>query len=358
VFDRITIALAALILTVASCGAEVDPEGSADEATIPYDTLAEYGFFEGNGATQIPVDGVVPFEVISVLFSDFAGKFRFIVLPDGETMDYLADDIWELPTGSIVIKTFVFEHDMRDPSLGFDIVETRLIIRTEGGWVPHVYLWNDEETEATRYVAGARVPVTWIDLDGDEQSIDYRVPDTNACLGCHGTSDRTNLLGVHTRQLNRDNDYGDGPVNQLEHFASRGMFSGPLPSAAERAAFPAPTDQSAPVEARARAYLDANCAHCHSTTGAAYTTGLYLGRDVTDESALGVCRRPFSAGQGTGGRSFDIVPGAPDESIITYRMESTDPQVKMPELPAVLADIEGAALVADWIRGMDAVSCE
>lgn len=350
-----TAVVLSLVVGLLGCSDEITPE---PEPSVPYETLSEYGFFEGNGSLQVPVDGVVPFEVISVLFSDFAGKFRFIALPPGETIEYVADDIWEFPVGTVVIKSFAFDHDMRDPDQGYDIVETRLLILGDAGWSGHVYLWNEDETEAYRHVPGERVPVTWIDLEGVEQSIEYRVPDTNQCLSCHGTGTHTDLLGVHSRQLNRTNDYGGGLVNQIDHIELLGLFSGPVPAAAERDTFPFPADEAEPVEARARAYLDANCAHCHSPTGMAQPTGLFLGREVTDESALGVCRRPFSAGQGAGGRSFDIVPGAPDQSIITFRMESADAQIKMPEFPSVLADLEGAALVAEWILGMEPQGCD
>ena len=62
---------------------------------------------------------------------------------------------------------------------------------------------------------------------------------------------------------------------------------------------------------RARAYLDINCGHCHSPTGPANTSGLWLDAAVSDRLKLGFCKQPVAAGKGTGNRLFDIAPGQP-----------------------------------------------
>ena len=59
-----------------------------------------------------------------------------------------------------------------------------------------------------------------------------------------------------------------------------------------------------------------------------------------------------AAGRGAGTRDFDIVPGAPDASILLYRMESTDPGIAMPELGRATVHKEGVALVRQWIESM------
>jgi hypothetical protein len=94
------------------------------------------------------------------------------------------------------------------------------------------------------------------------------------------------------------------------------------------------------VERRARAYLHANCAHCHNEadTSMARLTGLHLDIDESDPVGLGCCRRPNSAGNGTGGRSFDLVSGDPEMSILVWRMRSTDPALRMPQLPNNFVD--------------------
>ena len=112
-------------------------------------------------------------------------------------------------------------------------------------------------------------------------------------------------------------------------------------------------DASLNVETRARAYLDINCAHCHNRVGPADTSGLLLEHNAPVGPSLGLCKLPIAAGKGTGGRVFGIVPGKADQSIFTYRMESTDPSIMMPELGRALSHEEGTQLIADWIAAMD-----
>ncbi len=116
-------------------------------------------------------------------------------------------------------------------------------------------------------------------------------------------------------------------------------------------------DRAAPLEARARSYLDINCGHCHSPSGAARTSGMWLDAGTRDPLRLGRCKLPIAAGQGTGNRAWDIVPGAPDDSILTYRMQSVDPGVMMPELGRGLVHEEGVELIRQWIAAMPAQDC-
>ena len=109
---------------------------------------------------------------------------------------------------------------------------------------------------------------------------------------------------------------------------------------------------SDPLPDRARAYLDINCGHCHNPTGAADTSGLHLDLATTDTRALGICKPPIAAGQGTGGRAYSVVPGDPGDSIIVFRMETNDPGARMPELGRSLAHSEGIELVSSWIAGL------
>jgi hypothetical protein len=67
---------------------------------------------------------------------------------------------------------------------------------------------------------------------------------------------------------------------------------------------------------------------------------------------LGVCKPPVAAGQGTGDHIFDIVPGKPGESILPYRLGSTDPGAQMPELGRSTQHAEGLALIDAWIAAM------
>lgn len=341
-------AVLSLLTWIAACGGETAADGYPQH-------LSEWGLFS-DAARQIPVPGVVPYEVNAALFQDHALKYRFIRLPEGGTIGYEDDALWRFPVGSVLVKTFAFPADFRAVDENVRILETRLLIREAEGWNFQVYLWNDEQTEARRIVAGARVPVSFVDAAGAERAFTYVVPDRNQCASCHGGTDDVDVLGPRTRQMDRAYDFGAGPVNQIDELARRGMFDRMPPPAAARTAMPDPFGE-APLEVRARAYLDANCAHCHRRGGSADSSGLWLDWETERAADLGVCRRPVAAGAGTGGHRFDILPGDPDRSIMVFRMESTDPEIKMPELPAVTSDEDGVALIRAWIAAMAPGPC-
>lgn len=308
-------------------------------------------------ANQIPAPGVVPYAINSPLFSDHANKHRFIRLPEGGEITLEADGTWTFPEGTLIVKTFGFLTDERDPSLGEQLIETRLLSREDGEWVPYVYLWNEAETDADLELAGQRVDVSFIDRDGENISINYRVPTATQCANCHGGVEEIEPLGPRLDQMDHLFDYGSGPENQLDHMEALGMFASVVPPAAERHPLVDPMDTTAPLDARARAYLHANCSHCHRDVGAARQSGLWLNIEVTEPSRLGVCKGPVAAGRGTGGRSVDVWPGDASRSIMTFRMASEEPGIKMPELPTVLSHHEGVALITEWIDAMEPVDC-
>ena len=75
---------------------------------------------------------------------------------------------------------------------------------------------------------------------------------------------------------------------------------------------------------------------------------------VEDEPvAWGPNKRPVAAGRGSGGLAFDIAPGAPDRSILVYRMEALEPDIMMPELGRTIPHPEGIALIREWIAAME-----
>ncbi|MGE0785261.1 MAG: SO2930 family diheme c-type cytochrome [Sandaracinaceae bacterium] len=309
-----------------------------------------------DGASQTPESDVIPYTIISPLFSDYANKHRFVRLPEGGQVHYTDTGDWVWPSGTVIVKTFGYLADLRDPSLGERIVETRLLVLDElGEWHPYVYTWDDDMRDATRARAGARVDVAWTHTDGSQRTLQYRVPNEVQCANCHGGTQPATPIGPRTAQIDTNNDYGAGPENQIAHFESLGWFDGPVPSA--RMHFEDP-EGTGDLDARARAYLDANCSHCHNEHGAAAQSGLWLGADITTPAMFGVCKRPVAAGAGAGGRRFDIVPGQPDDSVMVFRMESEEPGIKMPELPSQLSHAEGVALIREWIAAMSPAGCE
>ena len=360
------VAITSTLLFAAACG-EQEPEVTeeptcelrlADEEGQPFDRLSDYCFFQGELADHEPTEGVFLYDVTAELFSDHSKKKRYIVLPEGETIGFNATDRWTWPDGTILVKTFYYPIDERDSDAGKQILETRLLIKDDESWNSQIYMWDEDQQEAHRNNVGRRVDVTYTNAAGEEVAIDYRIPNRNQCSSCHGQNGDVIPIGPRTRQLTNPFENAPGEPSQLEVMDSLGMFDQPLPDLGTLPFVADPHDESAPLDDRARAYLDANCAHCHNQEGRASSSGLFLDVDITHPTELGICKSPVAAGTGSGGHPYDIVPGHPEDSIMIYRMESTDPSVKMPELPITTIHRFGVDLVSQWISEMEPPGCD
>ena len=318
----------------------------------PYDTLSAYQLFKGPLAAQTPADGVMPYDVVSTLYADGAGKFRFLSIPKGTKIHFDPSARWDFPDGTMAIKTFFYELDPANPGTKRQLLETRILRKSGGLWSANTYLWNDAQTEANRFVAGQLLHIQFVDGTG----VDYQVPSTSVCRTCHGQDSTIVPLGPRTRQLNRLHDYGNGPENQLTHLATLGWLDAALPSldTVEQMSDPHGMDS---VDARARSYLEANCSHCHNPQGFAASTNLRL--DILSPQPInyGVCKTPVAAGPAAGTDKYDIVPGHPELSIVVRRLSSNDPMVKMPPLPLTTVDSFGVDLISQWVTGMTFAAC-
>lgn len=345
-----TVALAALALLACAAGCGIR---SPQEPTASYpQKLSEYGLFEGNGAAQEPAVGVIPYDLNSPLFTDYADKFRFVKLPPGTSAEYRADEAFEFPVGTVLAKTFAYPIDARDPSQGRRLLETRILKHEPDGWVGIPYIWNDEQTEAVLDVAGDLVDVSWIDEQGQKRTNNYIIPNVNQCKACHRQGDVFSPLGPKARHLNKDFAYDHGTENQLAYWTRAGALSGAAdPADAPRLAVwndPA----SGTLDDRARAWLEINCAHCHNPAGPARNAGLDLTASQSAPTKYGIFKTTVAAGRGTGGLDFDIVPGDPERSIFMFRLNSIDAGIMMPELGKRLIHDEGVELVREWIASM------
>ena len=132
---------AACILALSGCG---DNDAcSLDGAMCT--KLSYYGLFD-DIATQQPAAGVTPYELETPLFSDYTTKHRFLALPPGLTATWSDRDAFDLPVGTVLVKTFSYLADRRDPSSHETKLETRLLIHGSEGWhgASYVYAGADE----------------------------------------------------------------------------------------------------------------------------------------------------------------------------------------------------------------------
>lgn len=358
-------ALLTLALLAGACGG-----GVRTHLGEPFpERLSEWRLFRGRLSALRPNDGVVPYDVGVPLFSDHAFKFRTVWLPPGRAAEYREDAAFEFPEGTVFSKTFYYRREAPGevssaaaaPSPGGLVgssserllVETRLLVHGRSGWVALPYVWDEAQAEARLQVAGEERRLSWIAGDGSRQAFVYLVPNTDQCAGCHvgvvGRERPLRPLGPTARQLNVEFAYADARSNQLARWRERGLLrGGPQPEATPRWS----AGPGSPLALRARAYLDVQCAHCHSPSGPAAASGLHLGHAEAAPERLGVCKTPVAAGRGSGGLLHDIVPGRPDDSILFYRMASREPDVMMPELGRSLRDDAGIELVRAWIASL------
>ena len=361
----------ALALVLAACGAERSTPTFHAEGRPSL--LSEWEMLSTTNGQLTLSEGVEPFELITPLFTDHAGKLRTIWMPEGVSATYSDDDVFDFPVGTVITKTFYYPVDdvgnvlrgdaglqVSDTPETLDLdrvrlIETRLLIRREAGWVALPYVWNEDERDARLMRAGYSETLTLAEADGSFREINYLVPNVNQCAGCHATNNTTRELspiGPAARHLNRDFTYAHGVQNQLVHFIATGYLTNvPEIDLVPRAAVWSNPD--IPLAARTRSYLDINCAHCHNPVGAADTSGLHLNFDAPDGPNTGVCKPPIAAGPGSGGHRFDIVPGDPDASIFIYRLDSRQGDIMMPELGRSLIHEEGVDLIRSWIAEMD-----
>lgn len=332
-------------LVLAACG------GSSAEPCPPGEfctKLSSYELFD-DIATQTPAPGLLPYAIHTPLFSDYTDKDRFVWLPPGTAMTWHDSDAFAFPEGAIVVKTFAYATDRRDPALGRRLLETRLLFREPAGWTGASYVYDEgDPSDATLAVAGAMLDTRWIHEDGTTRDNRYAVPNKNQCKNCHAEhEDIFDVLGPKARH-----------VSNLQAFVDAGALVGAPPPASWPRPIVATDASTGTLEERARLWLDINCGNCHNARGgSARTSGLYLDLAVADPGALGVCKPPVAAGKGSGGRLYGIVPGQPDASILVYRIESIEPEVKMPELGRNLVHVEGVSLIREWITQLDG-SCD
>lgn len=300
--------------------------------------LVDTGLYEADGSSLHR--DVLPFSPQYPLWSDGAGKRRWIRLPPGGAIDASNPDGWVFPPGTRLWKEF---------SLGRPI-ETRYIERSaDGSWRYAAYVWNEDGRDA---VLAPAEGIAALAAPGGR----YAIPAEDDCRACHEGA-AVPVLGFSALQLSSDRDplaahagAVTGREPDLKALVERGLVRNLPPALLET-----PPRIAAPtaVARAALGYLHGNCAHCHNSTGPLAPLDLTLAQgvgaapDVLDSligHASGFRTAPLDL------RAQRIVPGQPDRSVLVQRMRSRNPIAQMPPLGTRLADDEGLALVEQWIR--------
>jgi len=314
-----------------------------NSATITWNTsntsalyTLEYGvsgFALGSGTTVSESDTDAQLTALEAnttydtsLFSDYAHKQRFIVLPEGEALTYDGEGLPLFPDNSLIAKTFFYNNNETDLSQGKNIIETRILIKIDGAWETGDYRWNDTQTDAVLDLDGGIVPVTWIDAEGESNSIDYEIPSDTDCLTCHATFGAKTPIGPKLRSLN----FNIEGTNQLQKLIDNNLLEG-LTDPSTVSVLPNWEDDSLTREERARAYFDINCAHCHTAGG-------------------------FCEEQSTLRLSFDTGFGETNiferRNSILARIQSTIPEYGMPYIGTTILHDEGVEFLISYLESL------
>lgn len=311
--------------------------------------LSDTGLFASTADLQ-PASGLIPYDVAAPLWSDYSSKQRWIAVPNNQRITFNAEGAWDFPLGSVLVKHFGIEMVAGDPD-SEQRLETRVLIRQDSGWVGATYRWNNAQTDAELLQDAASETITVADANfpNNTRTQTYHYPSPTQCLRCH-TSAAGFVLGVRTRQLNSDYAYDAMTDNQLRSWNHIGLFTCNIGAASGYAAHANLLDDTASLQARSRAYLDSNCAFCH-TPGGATPVSLNLNSHIALSSMNAIDVAPSAGDLGIANARI-IAPGDHSRSVLWERMHTSDSDTRMPPIASVMADETALAILAQWIDSL------
>lgn len=320
-------------MVVAGCGGwdrdEADPydlEFDIPRSEAFPNLLSAYELYAEPASSLEPTAGSVLYELSSALYTDQAYKQRLVRLPEGASVAVVNGTELVYPEGTVMAKTFYYPDDMRDDASPRRIIETRLLVKTGGVWNVATYLWNEAQTDAILLLDGTTTDVSWIGVDGVARTTAYVVPHEGECVTCHQANGDATYIGPTLRNLNRDVSRNGETPNQLDHLVDIGVIE--VGDGASAPVVPDYEDLDLSLETRARAYLDANCAHCHQP-------GAWDGASRPDLDLRYETPLPST---GLQRKADDLV----------RQLENGE----MPYLGVTLPDEDGVPLVVDYVRGL------
>jgi len=272
-----------------------------------------------------PVGGLVPYDVIVPQWMDGASKRRWIALPEGTKLGYAPRGDWSFPPGTVLVEQIEYDRP----------VETRILaVDAYGGAVGAAYRWNAEGADADLDDEGNTVEIT---AGGRKRP--WTTAGPLECLSCHSPPAGL-VLGVNARQLTAES---------LARLAERGLLE-PRPAKGPVERLVPLSDASAPIEARVRSYLDANCGGCHRPNGPG--RGLMDARFETPLAKQQLVGAALIAGDLGVKDARNVVPGDLGRSILYERMKRRGDPFKMPPIGSHEPDPEALRLLAEWIRSL------
>lgn len=318
-------------------------EGVATGHDVP-ERLSETGLYASR-QTGVLARQNQPFSPQYPLWTDGAGKARWVYLPPGTTIDASDPNEWDVPVGTRFWKEFQFNGRR---------IETRMIWRaSRSRWVFAAYVWNEEQTEATLAPPDGVANVAPVSADRH-----HSIPSVDDCRACHGTT-RPGPLGFNALQLSPARDpnaiHGE-PLDAGTLTLSTLVAEGRLSNAPAGAYAEAPRIRTSNPRTRAAlGYLVANCGACHNGRGEIAALGPILKYEElltnADEVARQFLNQPtrWLVPNHADGKSVLVSDASPEQSALLVRMRSRSPSSQMPPLGTVLRDVEAVERLSEWV---------
>ena len=118
-------------------------------------------------------------------------------------MQYNGDSSFPIyPDNTLLSKTFYYYEDESNISSNKIIIETRVLIKTEGTWKLGNYIWNNDMTDAVYSDNGNTVPISYLDAEGITQEVQYQIPSSEDCITCHHNYEDILPIGPKLRAMN------------------------------------------------------------------------------------------------------------------------------------------------------------
>jgi uncharacterized repeat protein (TIGR03806 family) len=311
--------------------------------------LSQTGAFK-DVAQDVPADGLIPYDINISFWSDGATKRRWMALPqnNGAQIGFSPTGEWTFPNGTIFVKEFDLATNETHPELKRRL-ETRLLVRDSlGGVYGATYKWRPDNRDADLLLTNLSETIAITTPAGTRMQTWY-YPSRQDCRACH-LPNAGLVLGVKTRQLNRDFTFPSGVTdNEIRAWNHAGIFN-PAIAEADLPQLPrlAPADdETRSLPDRARSYLDVNCAQCHRPNG---VVAYFDARYDTPLRRQELIDGPVLFDQGID-HAHVITPNDIWRSILYLRVNTLE-GLRMPPLAHQVLDEKSIALLRDWIQSL------
>ncbi len=307
------------------------PDAASPDASIFPITLEETGLYS-DLANDVLAPGVLEYTPAWPLWSDGAVKRRWILLPEGATIDSTDMDFWVLPEGTKLWKEFATPEGLR--------IETRFLWKmgpNASDWYYMAFAWDMDATQALA------VPDGVVDALGTA----FDIPRERDCRTCHERQPDF-ALGFSAVQLAHQ---GSG-VN-LDTLIADSLLTTPPVGTSPYFPVPGTGDEQAVI-----GYLHGNCGGCHHPTSDVQdTTDLNLRLEV---ASMGTPEETAAYSTIVGveplinvlGTTALVEPQNRDASAVYVRAAARGNNLMMPPKGSEFVDQDFLDVLEAWINSL------